>query len=243
MIYGYKVVREKEVGLYPAGLIQISIYRGFREGLDQMLKAVSACHSLNLKYVIHPVGYFLSETRNDYRDKTMEEMHKIAKNVDLALIIHDETAPWGARLQGIYEEAYREAICELSEICPISIENANNTHDIEWFWRKFATSVTIDLGHVEAAGIDSVKFVRSLGADIIDKLSFVHIHRYNGPHGDGLRDHWGLLEDCRELKALGYLLKRKRDISVILEIIDDEDGMWNSLKLLEELKREYKTEV
>lgn len=234
MIYGYRVVGEKEVGIYPAGLIQISVYRGFRKGIDHMLKAASACCSLNLRYVIHPVGYFLSETRNDHRVKTMEVMRKIARNVDLALIIHDETTPWGTRLEGIYEQAYRKALSELSEICPVSIENANNTHDIEWFWRRFATSVTLDIGHVETTGIDSVRFVRELETDIIDKLSFVHLHRYNGPHDDGLRDHWGLLEGCRELRALEYLLERKRDIGVILEITDMEN-LGESLKLLERL--------
>ncbi|GEM_PF-5548337 len=30
----------------------------------------------------------------------------------------------GTRLEGIYEEAFKEALHELSEICPVSIENA-----------------------------------------------------------------------------------------------------------------------
>lgn len=238
MVYGYRVVREEEIGLYPAGLIQISVYRGFREGIDHMLKAVSACRTSNLRYVIHPVGYFLSETRANQRAKMMQEMRNIARNVDVALIVHDENTPWGTRLEGIYEEAYREALFELSDICPVSIENANNTHDIEWFWKKFATSVTLDIGHVEAAGIDSVRFVRELEADTIDKLGFVHLHRYNGLHDSGLRDHWGLLDDCRELKALRYLLKRKEDIAVILEIINDSENLGESLKILEKLGKE-----
>ncbi|MDI6889741.1 MAG: hypothetical protein QMC83_02210 [Thermodesulfovibrionales bacterium] len=97
---------------------------------------------------------------------------------------------------------------------------------------RFANSVTLDIGHVEAAGIDSVRFVKELKADIIDKLSFVHIHRYNGPHNGGLRDHWGLLEGCRELRALGFLLEKKMDIGVILEI-NDMENLGESLKLLE----------
>ncbi|MEW6161982.1 MAG: hypothetical protein AB1606_01480 [Nitrospirota bacterium] len=227
------MIREEEVCLYPAGLIQISIYRGFGEGIDHMLKAASACRSLNLRYVIHPVGYFLSETRHNHRAETLETVRKIAKNVDLALIVHDETTPWGTRLEGVYEEAYREALLELSEMCPVSIENANNTHDIEWFWRRFANSVTLDIGHVEAAGIDSEEFVMELEEDIIDKLSFVHIHRYNGPH-DGLMDHWSLLEGCKELKALRRLLDKKQDIGVILEI-NDMENLGESLKLLDRL--------
>ncbi|MEW6214477.1 MAG: hypothetical protein AB1478_04630 [Nitrospirota bacterium] len=233
MIYGYRVIREGEVGLYPAGLVQISIYRGWTGGIGQMLRAVSACRSLNLRYVIHPVGYFLSETRHNHRAETIEAMRTIAKNVDVALIIHDETTPWGTRLEGVYEEAYSETLLELSAICPVSIENANNTPDIKWFWRRFATSVTLDIGHVEAAGIDSERFVIELEADIIDKLNFVHIHRYNGLH-DGLMDHWSLLEGCRELSALRRLLERKPNIGVILEI-NDRENLGKSLKLLEGL--------
>jgi sugar phosphate isomerase/epimerase len=234
MIYGYRVVKEEEVGLYPVNLIQISVYRGFGEAIDQMMKAASACRSLNLRYVIHPVGYFISETREDQKARTMELMQKIVHHVDLALIVHDETTPWGTRLEGIYEDTYRKALLELSEVCPLSIENANNSYDIEWFWRRFAKSVTLDIGHLEAAGIDSIEFVQKLGEDIIEKLNFVHIHRFNGLHGGGLRDHWGLLKDCRELKALKFLLERKRDIGVILEIIDVEN-LGESLKLFEML--------
>ena len=234
MIYGYRVVKEDEVGLYPASLIQISVYRGFREDIDHVLKAASACRSLNLRYVIHPVGYFISETRKDHRARTLEFMRTIAHEVDLALIVHDEATPWGTRLEGVFEKTYRKTLLELSEICPLSIENANNNHDIEWFWRRFANSITLDIGHLEAVGINSVKFVKGLGEDLIEKLNFVHIHRYNGPHGTGLRDHWSLLKDCRELKALKCLLERKRDIGVILEIIDVEN-LEESLKLLEML--------
>ena len=234
MIYGYRIEREEEVGLYPAGLVQISIYRGFNDRLDRILRTVSACRSLNLRYVIHPVGYFLSETRSDHRAKTMEVMRTVARNVDCALIIHDETTPWGKRLEGMYEKAYRDALFELSALCPLSIENANNTPDIEWFWKQFATSVTLDIGHVEAAGIDSVRFVRELERDIIAKIDFVHLHRYNGPHSGGLMDHWSLLENCRELNSLKYLLKRKYDIGVILEI-NDRENLGESLKLLEKL--------
>jgi sugar phosphate isomerase/epimerase len=236
MVYGYRVVREEEISLYTVGLIQISVYRGMRERIDHMLKAVSACRSLNIRYVVHPIGYFLSETRNDKREKTLEAMRTIAEHVDLALIIHDETTAWGTRLEGIYEEAFKEALHELSEICPVSIENANNTHDIAWFWKRFPTSVTLDIGHVEAAGIDSVRFVKGLEADIIDRLSFVHLHRHNGPHNGGLRDHWGLLEGCKELRALGYLLERKKDIGVILEI-NDIENLGESLILLKKLEK------
>ncbi len=236
MIYGYKVAGEDEVGLYPAGLIQIAVYRGSGEKKDNMLRAASACRSRNIRYVIHPIGYYLSETRHDQRQRMLGVMTDIAEHVDLALIIHDETTPWGTRLEGIYDEAFKEALNELSKICPVSIENANNTHDIKWFWRKFPISVTLDIGHVEAAGINSVRFVKELGADILERVQFVHLHRYNGPHNDGLMDHWSLLEGCRELMALEHLLERKSNIGVILEV-NDTENLAESLKLIERLKK------
>lgn len=234
MIYGYRVVTEEEVGLYPAGLIQISHYRGSNNGIDKMIRVVEVCRSQNIKYVIHPLGYFLSDTRDAYRSKTMKVMRTIAENVDLALIIHDETTPWGARLEDVYERAFRDALEELSSLCPVSIENAGNTLDIKWFWQLFASSVTLDIGHLEAAGIDSIRFINELNTNIIDKIDFVHLHRYNGLHSNGLRDHWSLLENCKELKALKVLLERKNDIGVILEI-NDMENLGKSLALLEEL--------
>jgi sugar phosphate isomerase/epimerase len=230
MIYGYRVVREEEIGLYPVSLIQISVFRGWAGGIEQMMRVISKCRSLNLRYVIHPLGYFLSETRLKHRKETMDAMRTFARNVDLALIIHDETTPWGTRLEGIYEEAYKEALYELSAICPVSIENANNTLDIKWFWRRFATSVTLDIGHIEAAGIDSERFIIELGEDIIEKVNYIHLHRFNGVH-DGLLDHWSLLENCRELRAFENLLKRKQDIGVILEI-NDMENLGESLMLV-----------
>ena len=235
MIYGYKMTGEEDLSLYPVGLAQIVVHADFREKKNQMLKAVSACRSLNIRYVIHPIGYYLSETRDDQRKRILDIMKTIAEYVDLALIVHDETTPWGTRLEGIFEESYRKAFDELSKLCSISIENANNTHDIKWFWRQFSASVTLDIGHVEAAGIDSLAFVKELEEDILEKVKFVHLHRYNGPHDNGLRDHWSLLEGCKELRALEHLLKRKEDIGVILEI-NDTENLGESLKLVEKLK-------
>lgn len=236
MIYGYRVVKEEEIGIYPVDLIQISFYRNFKNGIDRMLRMVSVCRSLNLSFVIHPVGYFISDTRDHHREETMEVMCTAAKHVDSALIIHDETTQWGARLEGIYEETYKKALSELSALCHVSIENANNTPDIEWFWRQFADSITLDIGHLEAACIDSVRFVKGLEIDLIDKLHFVHIHRYNGPHSGGLMDHWSLSEGCRELEALRCLIERKQDVGVILEI-DDKENLGVSLELLERIKK------
>jgi hypothetical protein len=234
MIYGYRVVTADEVGLYPAGLVQISHYRGPRNGIGQMIRAVQECRSQGIRYVIHPLGYFLADTRDTYRSETMDVMRTIAEHVDLALIIHDETTPWGARLHDTYERAFKDALEELSSLCTISIENAGNTHDIKWFWRLFAPSVTIDIGHLEAAGIDSIRFITELEIDIINKINYVHLHRYNGLHWSGLKDHWSLLKDCKELKALKVLLERKEDVGVILEI-NDMENLKESLAMLEKL--------
>jgi hypothetical protein len=62
----------------------------------------------------------------------------------------------------------------------------------------------------------------------------VHLHRCNGLHWSGLKDHWSLIEDCRELRALKGLLERKDDIGVILEI-NDMENLGESLALVEAL--------
>jgi endonuclease IV len=234
MIYGYRVVTEEEVGLHPADLVQVSHYRGSHNEMDQMLKAIEVCRSQNIRYVVHPLGYFLSDTRAEYRSKTIQVMRTIAANVDLALIIHDETTPWGTRLEDKYERAFREAVEELSSLCNVSIENAGNTYDIKWFWRCFALSVTLDIGHLEAAGIDSIRFISELDTDIINKIQFVHLHRYNSLEENGIKDHWSLVEGCKEIEALKILLKRKRDIGVILEI-NDIENLEDSIALIEKL--------
>ena len=122
---------------------------------------------------------------------------------------------------------------ELSKLCPVSIENSGNNPDIKWFWREHARSITLDIGHLEVAGIDSVQFVRTLEPDLLEALDFVHMHRVNGVRG-GIRDHWGLTTDCRELQALKELLARKKGLKVILEIIEAGD-VERSLDLLRSL--------
>jgi hypothetical protein len=57
---------------------------------------------------------------------------------------------------------------------------------------------------------------------------------FNGLHDGGLRDHWGILKDCRKLKTLKFFLERKKDTGVILEIIDVEN-LAESMKILEML--------
>jgi sugar phosphate isomerase/epimerase len=201
--------------------------------MDTMLKTVDACRSRSIRYVIHPVEYWLSELRPERRKTTMDDLRTMARHTDLALIVHDEGLKGGKRLTDEAAEAYREALFELSKLCHVSIENATNSRDIKWFWREHAASITLDIGHLEVAGIDSIEFVKNLESDFIDLIDFVHMHRVNGIRG-GIRDHWGLTEDCRELRALKHLLGRKQRLKVILEVIEAED-VEKSLNLIQNL--------
>ncbi len=198
-----------------------------------MLKTIEACRSGHIRYVIHPVEWGLSEVRPERRKIAMDDLRLMAQNADLALIVHDESMRGGKRLAGSEAEAYREGLMELSRICPVSIENSGATSDMVWFWGEYAQSITLDIGHLEVAGVNSISFVKSLEADMVDHMDFVHMHRVNGVRG-GIRDHWGLTENCRELAALRHLSERKENLQVILEIIEAED-VERSLELLRSL--------
>ncbi len=201
--------------------------------METMLRTTEACRSAHIRYVIHPVEYTLSEVRPERRKILMDDLRVMAERADLALIVHDESMPGGKRLADEETDAYRQSLLELSRLCVVSIENAGANKDVTRFWREYAESITLDMGHLEVAGIDSIKFVKSLDSDILEKIDFIHMHRVNGVRG-GIRDHWGLTEDCRELIALKELLARKRGLRLILEIIEAED-VEKSLDLLRSL--------
>ena len=97
----------------------------------------------------------------------MDDLRTMARHADLALIVHDESTRGGKRLTDEAAEAYREALLELSKLCRVSIENATNS-DIKWFWREYAASITLDIGHLEVAGIDSIEFVKNLESDFLN---------------------------------------------------------------------------
>ncbi len=228
MIVGTRVLYPEEVSLWQAEFLQISVYNGMKDNLDMMRKCVRACIETDIRYVIHPVGFFLS------KKETFKSLKEMAELSDLALILHDEKNHGGKRLQGQYENRFRENLKELNSIASISFENSTDTHDIPWFWQNYADSITLDIGHVESSDIDSTKFISSLDKNTIEKIQFVHMHRNNGLRS-GLTDHWPITPDCREVKALKELIKIKTDINVILEI--NEIEMINqNLKLLKTLK-------
>ena len=196
--------------------------------LDFMRKCAYACKNAGIRYVVHPVKYSLlqEDMHNDLRE--------MAGLADLALILHDEKTPEGERIKGHYEAPFRDILEELKSITSVSFENATDTEDVQWFWNNFADSITLDIGHVESSGLNSIEFVKSLDKKSIKKINFVHIHRNNGLRG-GITDHWPLKPDCRELLALEELIKIKPDVSVILEI-NEIEMIDESIDLLKALK-------
>lgn len=215
MFIGTRVLHPEEVGLWHADLLQISVYRGMRDNIRIMKNCAQKCRDKGIRYVVHPVSYSVLD------GEIFKELKVMAEWADLALILHDEKTPEGKRIDGQNEKRFRHAIDELCSSVHVSFENAADTKDIHWFWDNYADSVTLDIGHVESAGLDSIEFVKSLEKDVIKKIQFVHMHRNNGWHG-GISDHWPLLPDCRELTALGELIRKKPDVSVILELNETE---------------------
>jgi sugar phosphate isomerase/epimerase len=167
-------------------------------------------------------------------------MHRLAAASDLGIIIHDEGGADGRRLSAAEETQFEESLFALSSLCPISVENAFNSGDATWFWERFvvhapkSVSITIDIGHLESADIDSISFMDAMPERLAERVSFVHMH-HRGEERYGIKDHWPLVPDCREIDALKVLLKRKRDLRVILELDASEEGMGQSIELLKGL--------
>jgi len=196
-------------------ILQISVYYGHGDNIDQIKKCAGFCREKKRRYVIHPVFYsILNETM-------FKDLKVMAGLADLGLILHDEKTPDYRRITGEHETKFRMLLHELQAIAPVSFENAVDTRDVLWFWNHYADSITLDIGHVELAGLNSVEYVKSLDTKVINKIQYVHLHRNNGWR-NGLTDHWYITADCREVKALKELLRRKKDIAVILEVIESE---------------------
>lgn len=228
MRIGTRVLYPEDVGVWDADFLQISVYNNMTDNLKIMKETAKKCRAAGFPYIMHPVGYSLLDP------SMFEEIKLISAQADLGVILHDERSPEGRRIEGRNVEVFRSAVSELLITTRISFENATSTKDVRWFWDNYADSVTIDIGHVEEAGIDSSGFVKSLDAKTIDKIDYVHMHRNNGWHG-GLTDHWPLLPNCREVIALRHLLKRKSAVGVLLEINETEE-IGNSLRILREVR-------
>ena len=234
MLVGYRITRPEEAGRFRADLVQISVYRGMGGNLERVKTCAHACMEIGRPYVIHPVNYSLL----DEDPQTLSDLKAMARWSDLGFILHDEVSHGGERVTGRPAEAFRKNLDELNALAPVSFENAVNVRDVLWFWSNFAGSVTLDVGHLEAAGIDALEFVKALDAATAGKIDFVHMHRKHLFRG-GLVDHWPLVPGCRELAALRELLKSRPGVRAILELNEDETE--DNLKLLYALDEESRS--
>lgn len=232
MRIGYRVVDPGEVGKWGGELVQISLYRGRGNNSKRLAEISRACHERSMSYVLHPVGYSL------LMPEDLGDLRLMAEQAGEALILHDERAPGGGRLEGREGEAFGAALEDLGSRARLSLENSTHTADVVWFWERFGGSVTLDMGHMESAGLNSVEFVRRLDKDIIRRVDYVHMHR-NGTLRGGLTDHHPLRQGCRELEALRALLVMKSDVGVLLEINEREETE-ESMALLSELREELR---
>ena len=230
MITGTRVVHPEEINRWDSEILQISVYRGMKNNLAEMRECFRLCKEKSIPYLVHPVGYSIQT------EETFNDLMEMATCSDRALILHDEKSEDGSRLTGEDEVRFRHALDNLRAVTTISFENATDTSDIHWYWNTFADNITLDIGHVESAGYDSIKFVKALDAATIDKIKFVHMHRNNGLHG-GITDHWPLNKDCRELKALQELLLVKPDLGVVLEL-NEVEMIGDSLDLLRSVRED-----
>jgi len=230
MKIGTRVLYPEEVDIWEAELLQISVYYGMKHNLDIMSDCVHACKKAGIRYVIHPVGYSLLD------QEMLKDIRRMAEYADIAMILHDERSPDGGRMGGRNKDSFLDALAELGSVTGVSFENASNTHDVRWFWDTFAESITLDIGHVESSGLNSVDFVRTLDEEHLRKIRFVHMHRNNGLHG-GITDHWPLTAGCREMEALRNLPGVRDDVSVILEI-NEIEMIPESLDILKALRKE-----
>jgi sugar phosphate isomerase/epimerase len=232
MIIGTRILYPEEVKFWDAEIVQVSVYYGMHGSLKNMEDTVSACKKAGLPYVIHPVHFSL------LKKEMHDDIMGMAELAEYALILHDERTPDGRRVEGEYESSLFHVLEKLKSRTEVSFENAVNTHDVHWFWGKYAESITLDIGHVESSGLDSLKFVRSLKDDVLKKIRFVHIHRNNGLRG-GITDHWPINNHCREFKALEELINLKSDIRVILEL-NEIERIEENLNLLKGLRDRIK---
>ncbi len=246
MELGYRIIRPEDVGKYPLPYAQISLWRRANwdvavgeEAVQQAIEIAAACKARGVRSVFHPLEYPLA---NEQRSQTLAVLRRLSPAADLGIIIHDEGGADGGRLRVAGMEQYERGVKEISALCPVSIENSYNSGDITWFWGRLAVpapesvSITLDIGHLELAGLDSVAFVRAMPQRLVERIKFVHMHHHDPSEPRPVKDHKPLAPGCREIEALKLLLQRKRDVRVILELDAAEDGMERSIELLEQLR-------
>ncbi len=204
--------------------------------MEEAIEIARECKSRGIRTVFHPLDYPLS---NEHAERTLDVMRRLSTAADLGIIIHDEGGAGGKRLSNAEAVRYEESVKEISRHCHVSIENSYNSGDIMWFWEHFAApigqdrvSVTLDIGHLELSGIDSVAFIRNMPQRLVERIRFAHMHHHDPLDQHEVKDHKPLVAGCREIEALKELLKRKRDIWVVLELDAARDGMRQSIELL-----------
>jgi len=242
MELGYRIIRPEDVGTQPLDFVQISLWRaanwGVAEGEQAVREAIemaATCKARGIRTVFHPLDYPLT---GEDASQTLTVMRRLAAAADLGIIIHDEGNAGGKRLANNETDQYARNVKEISGLCRVSIENSYNSGDITWFWERFAApasvnvSITLDIGHLELAGLDSVRFVRNMPQHLVERTEFVHMHHHDAREPHAVKDHRPLVAGCREIEALRELLKRKQDVRVILELDAAEDGIRRSIELL-----------
>jgi hypothetical protein len=244
MHLGYRIIRPSDIGTQTVNFAQISLWRkadwGVTDGEGGVLEAMATartCRQQGIRTVFHPLEYPLI---GEHAAETLDMMQQLAGASDLGVIIHDEGGENG-RLEGAESVQYGVNVRIVSRLCPVSIENSYNSGDITWFWERFVlpmpetVTITLDIGHLELAGLNSVDFVRDLSPVLLSRLQFVHIHHHDGNSTGWVRDHRPLEPGCREIEALTLLLSRKRDLWVIVELDAADKGMAESIELLRPL--------
>lgn len=245
MELGYRIIRPDDVGKYPLKLAQISLWRkadwGVADGEEavrQAIETAKACRARGIRTVFHPLEYPLA---GEHAERTLEVLLRLAAASDLGIIVHDEGGAGGRRLSAAESDEYERNIRKISERCLVSIENSYRSGDITWFWERFvvpaqpSVSITLDIGHLELAGLNAISFVRNMPHGLVERMKFAHMHHHDQQDPHEVKDHKPLVAGCSEIEALKLLLQRKRDLHVILELDAAEDGMVQSIELLKDL--------
>ncbi len=245
MKLGYRIIRPGDVGTQPVPFAQISLWRaadwGVASGGQAVAEAIETariCRMRGIRTVFHPLEYSLA---GEHAEQTLDVMRRLAAAADLGIIVHDEGGDGGKRLSDAEAARYQKHVGEVCRLCPVSIENSYNSGDISWFWERFVMqssdrlSVTLDIGHLELAGLDSVAFVRNMPHHLVERTLFVHMHHHDPMEQQAVKDHKPLIPGCREIEALRELLKRKQDLWVVLELDSREEGRRQSIELLKNL--------
>jgi sugar phosphate isomerase/epimerase len=241
MELGYRIIRPQDVGLQPLAFAQISLWRTAawdiavgERAVTEAIEIAAVCKTLGIRTVFHPLEYPLTTIQ---ASQTMNVMRRLAAASDLGIIVHDEGGAGGERISAAEEAMFKRNLAEISGLCHVSIENSFNSGDIIKFWERFVlparegVSITIDIGHLESAAIDSISFICTLPDRLLSRVHFAHVH-HKAEDRSGIKDHLPLVPGCREIEALKELIRRRPDVRVVLELDAGKEGMGQSIELL-----------